>query len=43
MDYLEMAKREDETHLIEAAYQKHLVDDEIFFEQQQQVSVIWTF
>ena len=34
MDYLEMDKREEETHLIEAAYQNHLVDDEIFFEQQ---------
>ena len=39
-DYLERAKREEETHLIEASYQKHLVDDEIFFEQQQEVSLI---
>ena len=35
MDYLEMAKRVEETQLIEAAYQKNLVDDEIFFEKQQ--------
>ena len=34
MDYLERAKIEEETHLIEATYQNHLVDDEIFFEQQ---------
>ena len=32
MDYLERTKRQEETHLIEAFYQKHLVDDEIFFE-----------
>jgi len=42
MDYLERAKREEEAPLIDAAYQKHLVDDEIFFEQQQQVSMILT-
>ena len=41
MDYLERAKREEGTHLTEVAYQKHvLVDDEIFFEHQQQVSLI---
>jgi len=39
MDYLERAKREEEAPLIEAAYQKHLVDDEIFFEQQQQQAI----
>ena len=39
-DYLERAKREEEAPLIEAAYQKHLVDDEIFFQQRQQVSTI---
>ena len=33
MDYLERAKREEETHLIEASYQKHLVYDEILFTQ----------
>ena len=43
MNYLETTKREDETHLIEATYQKHLVDDEIFLEQQQQVSMIWLY
>ena len=42
MDYLERAKREEEAPLIEAAYQKHLLDDEIFFTQQQQVSMLLT-
>ena len=42
VDYLERAKREEESPLIEAAYQKHLLDDEIFFTQQQQVSMILT-
>lgn len=37
MDYLERAKREEERPLIEAAYQKRLVDDEVFYAQQQEV------
>jgi len=37
-DYLERAKREEEAPLIEAAYQKCLVDDELFFQYRQQVS-----
>ncbi|CAM6120590.1 unnamed protein product [Calypogeia fissa] len=36
MDYLERAKREEERPLIEAAYQKRLVDDEVFYAQQQE-------
>ena len=31
MDYLERDKREEESPLIEATYQNHLVDDEILF------------
>ena len=42
MDYLERAKREEESPLIEATYQNHLVDDEIFFTREQQVSMILT-
>ena len=42
MDYLERTKREEEAPLIEATYQKHLLDDEIFFTQQQQVRMILT-
>ena len=42
MDYLERAKREEEAPLIEATYQNHLVDDEIFFTQEQHVSMILT-
>lgn len=37
MDYLERAKREEERPLIESSYQKRLVDDEVFYAQQQQV------
>jgi translation initiation factor 3 subunit A len=42
MDYLERAKREEERPLIEAAHQKRLVDDEIFYAQQQQVCSLHT-
>ena len=31
MDYLERAKREEDSPIIEATYQNHLVDDEILF------------
>lgn len=37
MDYLERAKREEESPLIEEAYKQCLKDDEIFFERQQKV------
>ena len=33
MDYLERNKSKEENIIIEATYQKHLLDDEIFFEQ----------
>ncbi|KAL2628888.1 hypothetical protein R1flu_013574 [Riccia fluitans] len=36
MDYLERAKREEERPLIEAAYQRRLADDEVFYAQQQE-------
>ena len=42
MDYLERDKIEEEGPLNEVAYQKHLLDDEIFYTQQQQVSMILT-
>ena len=42
MDYLERDKREEEAPLIEATYQNHLLDDEVLFTQQQQVSMILT-
>ena len=42
MDFLERDKIEEESPLIEATYQNHLVDDEIFFTQEQQVSMILT-
>lgn len=37
MDHFERAKREEEAPLIDAAYQKRLEDDAVFFEQQQLV------
>eukprot|EP01018_Ginkgo_biloba_P033791 Gb_03846 [translate_table: standard] len=39
LDYLERAKREEERPLIEAAYEKRLEDDEIFFEKMQQQAI----
>lgn len=40
MDHLERAKREEERPLIEAAYQKRLADDEVFYAQQQEVCTV---
>ena len=37
MDYLERAKREEEAPLIEDAYQKHLVEEQLLHEREQQV------
>ncbi|CAN6463503.1 unnamed protein product [Victoria cruziana] len=39
MDYLERAKREEESPLIEEAYKQCLKDDEIFFERQQKQAI----
>ncbi|BBN07287.1 translation initiation factor 3 subunit A [Marchantia polymorpha subsp. ruderalis] len=39
MDHLERAKREEERPLIEAAYQKRLADDEVFYAQQQEQTI----
>ncbi|XP_031475809.1 eukaryotic translation initiation factor 3 subunit A [Nymphaea colorata] len=39
MDYLERAKREEESPLIEEAYKQRLKDDEIFFERQQRQAI----
>ena len=37
MDYLERAKREEAAPLIEAAYQRRLVEEREFYEREQQV------
>ncbi|KAJ4982275.1 hypothetical protein NE237_033112 [Protea cynaroides] len=39
MDYMERAKREEEAPLIEAAYQKRLVEEEILHEREQQQEI----
>ncbi|XP_042478901.1 eukaryotic translation initiation factor 3 subunit A-like [Macadamia integrifolia] len=39
MDYMERAKREEEAPLIEAAYQKRLVEEEILHEHEQQQEI----
>ncbi|XP_057546708.1 eukaryotic translation initiation factor 3 subunit A-like [Amaranthus tricolor] len=39
MDYLERAKREEEAPLIEDAYQKHLVEEQLLHEREQQLEV----
>ncbi|XP_042520473.1 eukaryotic translation initiation factor 3 subunit A-like [Macadamia integrifolia] len=39
MDYMERAKREEEASLIEAAYQKRLVEEEILHEHEQQQEI----
>lgn len=49
MDYLERAKREEEAPLIEDAYQKRLVEEQLLHEREQQVdfklyyllSIVW--
>lgn len=40
MDHLERAKREEERPLIEETYMKRLEDDEKFYEQQQEVTLV---
>ena len=40
MDYLERAKREEEAPLIDDAYQKRLVEEQLLHEREQQVDFL---